>query len=160
MVRAQLFFERCCDVMGAVTAGCCNHFLLDLWCQNQRPHLCCAGLENIWTGMNANPDQGTDTQNVTTFLAQVRAVLITKVTRYGEEERNLCGLNYSEVINPTKSGSHWCSQPSCAEAHPAAESHPQVILVTRCHERLHLSPSPGVLQHRNIKKTTKTTDHQ
>lgn len=59
---------------------------------------------------------------------------------------DLCGLDDGEVVNPAKSSSHRCSEPRCAEAHPAAESVPQITETTRRHQSLHLSPSPAVLQ--------------
>lgn len=59
---------------------------------------------------------------------------------------DLCGLNDGEVVNPAESGSHRRSEPRRAEAHPAAESVPQIIETTRRHQSLHLSPSPAVLQ--------------
>lgn len=67
--------------------------------------------------------------------------------------RNLCGLDHGQVVDPAEPGSHWRPESSCAEAHPVAESGPQVLQVTRCHQSLHLSPGAGVLQDQ-----TKTAD--
>lgn len=67
--------------------------------------------------------------------------------------RNLCGLDHGQVVDPAEPGSHRRPESSCAEAHPVAESGPQVLQVTRCHQSLHLSPGAGVLQDQ-----TKTAD--
>ena len=59
---------------------------------------------------------------------------------------DLCGLDDSEVVDSVESGSHWCSESGRTEAHPAAESCPQIVKLSLGQKRLHLSPGPLVLQ--------------
>lgn len=139
--------ERVC-----VTAGCCSRCLPVLWCRSPPPHLCCPGLDNTWTGTSAGPagdrhagDSHAGDRHVFRTAGKQREDVVSR--------RNLCGLDHGQVVDPAEPGSHRRPQSSCAEDHPVAESGPQVLQVTCCHQSLHLSPSAGVLQDQ-----TKTAD--